>query len=56
MKAVLDLLGRIFIAVTFIFEAYDSIAFARDTKAKMIAYGITWQTDFLFLAVPKHAS
>jgi putative oxidoreductase len=49
MKAVLDLMGRIFLSVTFIFEAYDSIAFARDTKAKMIAYGITWQTDFLFL-------
>jgi putative oxidoreductase len=48
MKAVLDLIGRIFIAVIFLYDAYDNLMFAKETKRKMIEYGLTWQTDFLF--------
>ena len=47
MKDILDLLGRIFISLIFLFEAYDSIAFYKNTKETMTAYGLTWQQDFL---------
>ncbi|MEM6377052.1 MAG: DoxX family protein [Bacteroidota bacterium] len=47
MKHVLDLLGRIFIALIFLFEAYDSIWFFDETKTKMTEYGLTWRQDLL---------
>ncbi len=50
MKDIIDLLGRILIAFIFLFEAYDSIAFFKATKEKMIDYGITWQTEPLLIA------
>lgn len=47
MKDILDLLGRIFVALIFIFEAGDSIAYARQTKNTMTEYGIMWNQDLL---------
>ncbi|GAB5555015.1 MAG: hypothetical protein Sapg2KO_46060 [Saprospiraceae bacterium] len=47
MKHLLDLLGRIFIAMIFLFEAYDSIWYAEENKAKMTEYGLTWRQDLL---------
>lgn len=42
MKHLLDLLGRIFISLIFLFEALDSAWYFQDTKDKMTSYGITW--------------
>lgn len=47
MKDVADLIGRIFLAFIFLFEAYDSIAFFKANKEMMTEYGITWNQDFL---------
>lgn len=47
MKNFLDLLGRIFISVIFLFEAYDSVRYFEATKVQMAGHGITWQPDFL---------
>ncbi len=49
MKDVIDLIGRILIAFIFLFEAYDSIYYFQATKEKMIAYGLTWNTEMLLL-------
>lgn len=49
MKDILDLMGRIFIALIFLFEAYDSLWYFEDTKAKMTTYGITWNQDLLLV-------
>lgn len=49
MKDVLDLLGRILISFIFFFEAYDSIAFFKQTKKIMTAYHLTWNQDFLLM-------
>ncbi len=49
MKDVTDLIGRILIAFIFLFEAYDSIYYFQATKEKMIAYGLTWNTEMLLL-------
>lgn|SRR6056300_1731502 len=47
MKDIFDLIGRFLLSLMFLFEAYDSIAFFRQTKETMTAYGLTWQQDFL---------
>ena len=47
MKDFIDLLARILLAFIFIFEAYDSIFFFKETKLKMDFYGLKWQPDFL---------
>ncbi|NNE29915.1 MAG: DoxX family protein, partial [Saprospiraceae bacterium] len=47
MKDRIDLIGRVLISFIFLFDAYDSIAFFKDTKALMISYGITWQPEML---------
>ena len=31
----------------FLYEAYDSIFYAKATKAKMVDYGLTWNQDLL---------
>jgi putative oxidoreductase len=50
MKDFLDLLGRIFISIIFLFEAYDSIRYFKETKAQMTANGLIWQQDFLLVS------
>ncbi len=47
MKDLADLIGRFFLSLIFFFEAYDSIAFFRQTKNTMTAYGLTWNQDLL---------
>ncbi len=49
MKDLIDLIGRILIAFIFLFEAYDSIAFFKATKAKMLTYGLTWNPEMLLV-------
>lgn len=47
MKDVIDLIGRIFLSFIFLYEAYDTIAFTKETKALMTEYGIHWNQGLL---------
>ncbi len=47
MKDILDLVGRILLAIIFFFEAYDSIIHYEQTKISMASYGLTWRQDLL---------
>jgi putative oxidoreductase len=47
MKDFFDLLGRMFIAFIFLYDAYDSIFYFKETKQKMTAYGLNWNQDLL---------
>jgi putative oxidoreductase len=47
LKDFTDLLGRILLSFIFLFEAYDSIFFFKETRAKMDFYGLTWQPELL---------
>jgi putative oxidoreductase len=47
MKDTIDLIGRIFLAFIFFFEAYDSMKYVTLTKQSMTAYGIHWHQDLL---------
>ncbi len=49
MKNVVDLLGRILLSFIFLYDAYDSIFYFEATKAKMTAYGLTWNQNFLLV-------
>jgi len=52
MKDIADLIARIFLAFIFLYDAYDSSFYFQTTKAKMINYGLTWQThNLLILAI-----
>ncbi|GAB4493419.1 MAG: multidrug efflux RND transporter inhibitory subunit MexG [Saprospiraceae bacterium] len=47
MRDVTDLIGRIFLATIFIFEAIDSTLYFEKTKQAMTQNGLTWNQDFL---------
>jgi putative oxidoreductase len=47
MKDILDLVGRVFVAFIFLYDAFDSIIYFKETKAAMIEYGLTWNTELL---------
>ena len=47
MKDLYDLIGRIFIAFIFLYDAFDSIVYFKETKATMAQHGLTWQPDLL---------
>jgi putative oxidoreductase len=47
MRDVTDLIGRIFLATIFIFEAIDSMLYFEKTKQAMSMHGMTWNQDFL---------
>jgi putative oxidoreductase len=49
MKPIFDLIGRIFVAFIFLYEAYDSIFYFQETKEKMTYFGLTWQQDLLLV-------
>jgi len=49
MKDLIDLIGRIFLAFLFLYEAYDSIFYFKETKVKMTQYGLTWNQDLLLI-------
>ena len=50
MKDILDLLARVCLAFIFLYEAYDSIFYFQETKAKMATYGLTWNPNFLLVS------
>jgi len=50
MKDIIDLIGRIFISFIFLFEAYDSIFYFKETLIKMEEYGLTWNPRLLLYA------
>jgi putative oxidoreductase len=47
MRDITDLIGRIFLATIFIFEAIDSSLFFDKTKQAMTQHGLTWNQDLL---------
>lgn len=47
MRDVTDLIGRIFLATIFIFEAIDSMLYFEKTKQAMSMHGLMWNQDFL---------
>ena len=49
MKNVVDLLGRILLSFIFLYDAYDSIFYFKDTKAKLTSYGLLWKQDWLIV-------
>ena len=51
MKNIADLLGRICIALIFIYEVYDTIAYYKQTKMTMTSYNITWNQDILLFGI-----
>ncbi len=51
MKNTTDLIARIFIAIMFYYEAFDSFLLFDQTKETMTKYGITWNQDFLLGSV-----
>lgn len=51
MKDYIDLLARICISFIFLYEAYDSIVFFKNTKETMTAYGIHWNQDVLLIGL-----
>ena len=46
MKDILDLIGRLFLATIFFYEAYDTTFHFERTKAEMADHGWLWQLDF----------
>jgi len=51
MKNIIDLLARACLAFIFLYEAYDSIHYFKETKEMMTEYDITWHQDFLLIGV-----
>ena len=49
MKDILDLIGRILLAVVFFFEAVDSILYFNKTKEVMSKFGLTFQQDIILI-------
>lgn len=49
MKDIADLVARIFIAIIFLYEAFDTIAFYENTVNTMSDYGITQYQDWLLI-------
>lgn len=47
MKHFTDLLGRVLLSFIFLYEAYDSLKYAKATKAVMASYGLNWRQDLL---------
>ncbi|MCF8239163.1 MAG: DoxX family protein [Saprospiraceae bacterium] len=47
MKSIIDLIGRVFLSVIFLFEAYDSWRYWDETQRQMAESGLTWQPDLL---------
>lgn len=47
MRDITDLIGRIFLATIFLFEAFDSIRYFKETKDAMTAHAVTWNQNFL---------
>lgn len=50
MRDIVDLVGRIFLAAIFIFEAFDTALYMDKTKETMALYGLTWHPDMMIYA------
>ncbi|MCR9287528.1 DoxX family membrane protein [Saprospiraceae bacterium] len=50
LKDIADLIARLCLAFIFLYEAYDSLVYFKATKAKMIEYGLTWNSEFLLVS------
>jgi len=50
MKDVADLIGRIFLASLFLYEAYDSMFFFDKNLETLVSYGLTWNPRLLMYA------
>ncbi len=46
-KHIVDLAGRVFLSFIFLYEAYDSVFYFRETRLKMSFYGLVWQQELL---------
>lgn len=51
MKDIFELMGRIFIAFVFIYEALDALVFFEKTKSTMTAYGVSWHQDVVLISL-----
>jgi len=51
MKDVADLIGRVFIALMFIYEALDSMVFFKQTKETLGKYGIEQGQDIILVGI-----
>ena len=49
MKPIIDLTGRVLLSFIFLFDAYDSIFYFKETKITMTGYGLTWNQDLLLV-------
>lgn len=49
MKDIFDLIGRAAIAFIFLYDGFDSFWYFKETKATMIEYHLTWNTDLLLV-------
>lgn len=47
MRDAADLIGRVFLSFIFLYDAYDTIFYFKDTRDKMTEYGLTWNQDLL---------
>ena len=47
MRDLIDLIGRIFLATIFIFEAIDPTLYFEKTKQVMTAHHLTWNQNFM---------
>lgn len=50
MKDIVDLIARVFLAFIFLYEAFDSLHYFKETKAEMAEYKLIWNPDFLLVA------
>jgi len=50
MKDIVDLIGRILLSFIFLYEAYDSIFYFKETKEAMTTYGVDWHQNLLLYA------
>ena len=47
MKDIVDLIGRLFVALIFAYEAFDTIFYYKQTKMMLTEYGVLWRQDLL---------
>lgn len=51
MKAIFDLLARVFLATIFFYEAADTIWYFEDAKQVLVEYGITFHPNFILVGL-----
>lgn len=51
MKDTLDLIARIFLGLLFLYEAFDTLVFFKETKVTLSSYNITWGQDVILVGM-----